>query len=67
LKLPNLGYSKLYIFSANFFLSADLANDENKLDMADFIEAMAIGHQVLNSRKIEDKSDPYDCAYRYKI
>ena len=33
--------------SPDFFLSTDLAKDENKMDMADFIEAMAIGHQVI--------------------
>ena len=47
MKLHNLGHSKLHMTSPDFFLSTDLAKDENKMDMADFIEAMAIGHQVI--------------------
>ena len=42
-------------------------DDENKIELANMLEAIAIGHQVLNSRKIEDKSDPFACAYRFHI
>ena len=42
-------------------------NDENKLELANFIEAYARGHQVLNSNVIEDKKDLYNCAYGFHL
>ena len=42
-------------------------NDKNKLELANFIEAFARAHQVLNSNRIEDKKDLYNCAYGYHL
>ena len=42
-------------------------NDPNKIELAKFIEAFARAHQVLNSNVIEDKKDPYNCAYRFHL